>query len=301
MNRHIRFASRRPAFRAIELLIVILIIVIAIGLLLPALEGFREVVPVRTSSINNLKQIGLSIQTHFEQIGYLPDAGGCDLPLNGTVGGTTSKMGQSQVGPWSVQILPFIEQRYLLQTGGANNTTSDGTVGKWDLPVRTYLDPGRGRNPVAAQGGAGLTDFALNYVIFNNDSTEAPTVTYPVRHKLTMEDITGGTSNTIAVGEKFLNIDLYKSGSGTEPDCGYGYIGVGTLRWSGSLTNCRDSLQTKAPQPSAGSFGSPYPYGVPFVFYDGSTRMINYKGNGGDLTPLLIKNRGENEKVPSFD
>jgi hypothetical protein len=40
---------------------------------------------------------------------------------------------------------------------------------------------------------------------------------------------------------------------------------------------------------------------VPFVFYDGSTRMINYKGNRGDLTPLLIKNRGENEKVPSFD
>jgi type II secretory pathway pseudopilin PulG len=300
MNRHIRFASRRPAFRAIELLIVILIIVILIGLLLPAVEMLREIAS-HTSGINNLKQIGLGIQNHHDQICYLPDAGGCDQPINGTVPGITSYMGQAQVGPWSIQILPFIEQQNILQTGGTTNATANGTVGKWDLPVKTFMEPGRSRKATGPNGGIGLTDYALNYPFFNNDSTEPPIVTYAIRQKVTLKDITGGNPYTIAVGEKFVNIDLYESSAGAEPDCGYGYIGVGTLRWSGSLANCRDSQQSYSPQPPVGSFGSPHPNGVMFVFYDGSTRRISYGFNGGDITPLLINNRGENEKVPSFD
>jgi prepilin-type N-terminal cleavage/methylation domain-containing protein len=298
---------RRLAFTLIELLVVIAIIAILIGLLVPAVQKVREAA-ARTQCINNLKQIGLGFQNHHDQIQYLPDAGG---PAGGALGnpGLTGYMGQVQTGPWSIQILPFIEQQNLLQTGGSLNATVNGTPGRWDLPVKTYLDPGRGRNP--QQGGTttspGTIDFAINYICYNNDCTPNASSGYTLytpgtqvttgytnatnptqipaqnpRGKLTLPFFSDGTSNTIAVAEKQLFIDLYNSGGPTIlEDSGYGWVNTTTIRWGGSLTvptllNCKDQKSTAANPPGAGAFGAPYPAGVPAVFFDGSTRMIGY-------------------------
>ena len=104
MNPSIR---HRRGFTLIELLVVISIIGVLIALLLPAVQSARESAR-RTQCVNNLKQLGLAVQSYLTSATVFPAQ-----TLDNVVppGGTGGKL--QWFTPWVAGLLPDIEQQNL--------------------------------------------------------------------------------------------------------------------------------------------------------------------------------------------
>jgi prepilin-type N-terminal cleavage/methylation domain-containing protein len=277
-----RLRDRRRGFTLIELLVVIAIIAILIALLLPAVQKVR-MAAARMQGTNNLKQIGIGCHAFHDSFQRLP-YNGCDPNLRYCCSSNVES------GSWCFQILPYMEQTNIFN-GGANWQTT---------PVKAYLSPGRGRNPIATNPNSNpfniIGDYALNGYPFLTSNQGQFNQTVWGKVPLTLVQITDGTSNTIAVGEKALSQYRWNTDTGENWDDSY-FNSLGGCMREG-VTVMQD------PPTSAGNtgvwynmWGAPYVSGCPFVFYDGSVHFVahgtNLGGAAGGIADIMTHNGGE--------
>lgn len=246
----------RSGFTLVELLVVIAIIGILVAILLPAVQSAREAAR-RMQCQNQLKQLGLAQHNYHSTVGHFtPTAitnfdeppciqtpGGPKTsllrftPQMGEFLGETARFGNCSGPPWTVLILPYIEEQSLfdqfnLEEGFSllrdralsNECGSAQNAAAQLQPMPAFKCP---TDPVASeqdalccyhicQGGGPLNEGGVNATNYNgltSCSNWQPGTTgiymNGVAHansKISVGKITDGSSKTIMLGENRLHM-----------------------------------------------------------------------------------------------
>ncbi len=194
----------RTAFTLIELLVVLAIVAILLGLLLPAVQKVREAA-ARTQCGNNLKQIGLALHNYHDTRGSFPAGYLCWPPADPTC--TAPGWG------WAAQLLPFLEQDNLHRQINFSLPLEDPSEAAVRTTVlRVFVCPAdreTGRFTVRDAAGQPLTEAATNsYAACYGaggeiaDEPDGGNGLFFRNSKVRFGDVTDGSSNTLAVGER---------------------------------------------------------------------------------------------------
>ena len=325
--------SLRHAFTLVELLVVIAIIGILVALLLPAIQAAREAAR-RTQCINNLKQMGLSLQNFHDTYKKFPVGEADDDNHN---------------WGWMVYTLPFTEETTLydkMKADTANFWTPPnmgGGLNKFTASDNNIDGKTRAETNLTAGGGAAGTligtfvcpsdtlpdkddnGFAKTNYVGSIGSAPSTNVNYGTCHSppqgkdwtgvflfanhneytyvTRMADLTDGTSKTIGVGEAAAsaNVRTDKIDDGNYPTWAGGQ-GGGCSGPKGSVFRFMDTgyelNKTATVGESDKTFRSRHPGGGNFLLMDGSTSFIS---DGVDIAVyrgLGTRAGGESVSVP---
>jgi prepilin-type processing-associated H-X9-DG protein len=263
-----------------ELLVVIAIIAVLIGLLLPAVQKVREAA-ARTQCAAHLQQVGLAFHAHHDRLGFFPTAGThWSTPptyLNGV-----PAVGDRQGAGWGFQVLPYLEGENAWRGGGATSDNDRQRVAVGALNPVFFCPSRRAPTTVAYADNYisqsaddlvthALCDYAANNLADGSGAVRANGFGPPVR----TADVTDGTSTTLLVSEKRLN--LYYAGQLGRSDDNEGYAS------GNDWDTMRDANHPPAPDTRAATdergfavFGSSHPSGFNVVFADGSVRHVAF-------------------------
>jgi prepilin-type N-terminal cleavage/methylation domain-containing protein len=218
---------RRQGYTLIELLVVIAIIAALVGLLLPALQKVREAAN-RIGCQNNLKQIGLALHTYSDTVGTFPS--GYIFRLGSFPGpgqSVTPKVFDRPRPPlviqmtdpnqpgwgWAALLLGQVEQApldrsidYSLPVESPTNRPARDTL------LRLYICPSdrnAGVFTVQSESDKDMASAATNSYAacfgqggLLNSQPDVGNGIFARNSKVRIVDVTDGTSNTIAVGER---------------------------------------------------------------------------------------------------
>ncbi len=315
----------RRGFTLIELLVVIAIIAVLIGLLLPAVQKVREAAN-RASCQNNLKQLGLALQMHNTAHKVFPSngrsftdvpaaqlprvyvikrdpSGSCSRPCKWGVGQPTLSP-RDQTGSWAFAVLPFLEQE------NAHVRGTDPLNGGQGVGVKTYMCPSRGRQQPqrVPENDPYYTGLSYATVVDGQTRTDVQPwckIDYAANNValrgwgsplLRVEMIRDGTSNTLLVGEKAMDLNYYDVGGWHWDEPAFAGAG-GTSRGGNKII--QDKADPTAPWDQTffgvdgGHWGSAHPGNCQFIYADGSVRPLSYTTPENVVRMLLTPNGGE--------
>jgi type II secretory pathway pseudopilin PulG len=161
---------RRRAFTVFQLLVVLAVLLILLGLLIPAILKARMAAE-QSKLANNLKQLGLALHNYNDTYGLLPP-GVDDNHFSA-----------------AAKLLPFVEEDALYRTIDFKKSIDDkANAEARKATVKTFLSPRDPQQTVRAEYGA--TNYLFNDKLFSLNSKAAIPRSFP-----------DGTSNTIVIGE----------------------------------------------------------------------------------------------------
>jgi prepilin-type N-terminal cleavage/methylation domain-containing protein/prepilin-type processing-associated H-X9-DG protein len=295
--------ARRRGFTLIELLVVIAIIAILIGLLVPAVQKVREAA-ARSQCQNNLKQLGLACHSYHDTRRALP------YPRSG---------GGQNRHTWAMLLLPFIEQNNIHQvyktqitgvsvTDGYNNhNTPNATMtAAREAQVSVFVCPARRGLPVLCNLNNNTTPpiikgMGSDYVVCSGDSTAVPStgifVLVNSNHLdsgITLVRISDGSSNTIMIGEKHVQLGLF----GEHIHDGLVYS-AGENQTYHRRAGASWPLAIDHKVPYNFQFGSYHTGICQFLFGDGHVQPL--RNSTPTAVLALLANRNDGQPTPSLD
>ncbi len=311
-------STGRFGFTLIELLVVIAIIGILIALLLPAVQKVRDAAN-RTRCGNALRQIGLALNSYHDGQGSFP------CGLTGPVTGVTDYY---LYWSWMARILPYVEQQNVYKEAEAWSKIGTNWKDPWGPPsnpalgkpmyvyqcpsdTRVLINSFVGGTPgSAASLTIAFTTFMGNMGLDYYGSAADPQEGILFRgSKIRIGQVTDGTSNTIAVGERPPSEDLVYGwwfagwGQGGSGSCDV-VLGAAELKIenSGPYKNCPKGPYTF----TAGAVNNPcdmfhywsmHPNGANFLKCDASVRFMPYSASA-IIPALATRDKGETVQEP---
>ncbi len=293
--------EKRSGFTLIELLVVIAIIAVLVALLLPAVQQAREAAR-RSACKNNMKQLGLALHNYHDVFSVFPpgwigaNAAGPHTGLN-----SSDLTGFGNGFSWGAMIAPYVEKIALYDqldfsfplTDPINSVSISAVIPTFQCPS----DPKPDTAVVTDSSGNSFTLGTSNYMgVFGirdvDDceigvgvtATEQCTAEGMFFHnsKVSMRDITDGTSSTFMLGERTTFYSNLNTRANPFDGTWMGLVpnsAEGAERFLGHCEHHPNhALEKDASGLSAGDpgdFGSSHTGGAQFVLADGSVRFVS--------------------------
>ena len=287
----------RTAFTLIELLVVISIISLLISLLLPAVQAARDAAR-RLQCANNIKQLGLGLQSHVSIFNAFPGNGGFkpgstiknSLGLNVTIFtedvfdgahydwgiGIPGGAPKSQTGSWAFAILPYLEQ----------SAAYEQVAFKIKQP--THLCPSRARpEPLPTVNDASGRYESGGWAWAKSDYCGNARIMPNFPRFMRVAELTDGLSNTYAIGEKAFDRTVHVASSWYWDEPLFSGGSKGTARAGIVIVPDGRNIPFKE------NWGSAHPGGAIFGNADGSTRLVSDQISHTVMRALLTPSGGE--------
>lgn len=267
-----RRSCLQRGFTLVELLVVIAIIGILVALMLPAIQSAREAAR-RMQCSSNLKQIGVAMHNYHDTYGRFPP-GFMAVDHQGQVKGGWA---------WGVFLMPFIEQSPLQNELSVTEYTLSQVVSDpallpmLQMKLSVFTCPSSPMQPLREFHGPGSEMVATaNYTCCrgfyryrgNVHLQKQNNGVFYGESSISFRDVTDGTSNTFAIGERTV-LPVHRDEPKRWPSwCGPGGLGIGA-----TVSSCV-SIRLNHPT-NMHAFSSHHMGGANFCFVDGSVHFIS--------------------------